>query len=659
VGVKVSVVVPVWNPGKYIDRCVDSLLAQTMPPADFEVLFMDDGSTDGTERRLDAWAAAYEQFRVHHLPNSGWPGKPRNEGIDRAVGEYVFFMDNDDVMGVQSLERMYAIAARNDSDIVLGKVVSDWRGVPHHVFKQTRERCTVRDAPLFDSLTPHKMFRRQFLLEHGIRYPEGKRRLEDQLIMARAYFPARSVSIVGDYVCYYYLRRADGSNAGSARIDPPGYYANLREVLDVVEANTEPGELRDSIHRRFYRGEMLGRVGGAAVLNYHPAFRERVFAEVRALALDARFSPGVHAGLAPLTRVQSYFVRENRLEDLLSYTERVTDIRGNARLEGLEWRSGSLVLGVRAWLEYAGKPLELDKRDGRLLLPAELTLAAPTEQRDCSDQFAAARIDATVRNRDTFDEFFAPTEMRPTQAQSADKVRAEWVGEIRLDPGTLLEGAPLPRGVWDLYLRLSALGITRAMRFGRNRAAAADRGVRPALVGHDTGIAVAIPYWTTPHGNLSLDIDQFAQSLKTAVRPGKAGLLPFGAGTRPVVRLTLPVTSFVDRSVAGVMRFIERETGAEVTSELELTGEGDKIRLAAALPRRADGLSAGRWDIAVQIPELGWPQAVRMDHVLRVPEHGTPRLTLDPRLRRLRRYRLAVRQGARDFARLVREARAL
>src|SRR5690606_10559708 len=138
----------------------------------------------------------------------------------------------------------------------------------------------------WDSLTPHKMFRRAFLAEHDIRFPEGKRRLEDQVFMMKAYFPEKAVSILGDYTCYYYWRRTDKKNAGSAPIDPTGYYNNLREVFDVVEANTEPGEFRDTILRRFYRVEMLGRINDKSILRYDEDRRQRVFGEVRKLALE-------------------------------------------------------------------------------------------------------------------------------------------------------------------------------------------------------------------------------------------------------------------------------------------------------------------------------------------------------------------------------------
>ena len=93
---KVSAIVPVYNPGPDIDELLESLLGQTLPAGELELIFVDDGSTDGTPARLDELAARHEHVRVQHIPNSGWPGKPRNLGIDMATGDYVFFADNDD-----------------------------------------------------------------------------------------------------------------------------------------------------------------------------------------------------------------------------------------------------------------------------------------------------------------------------------------------------------------------------------------------------------------------------------------------------------------------------------------------------------------------------------------------------------------------------------
>ena len=107
------------------------------------------------------------------------------------------------------------------------------------------------------------MFRRSFLDQHGIRFPEGRRRLEDQLFVVTAYFAARVISIVADETCYFYMA---SRRRRECRLEPGlgsrGYYANLREVLDVVVANTEPGPQRDLLMRRFFRAQLVGRLAG-------------------------------------------------------------------------------------------------------------------------------------------------------------------------------------------------------------------------------------------------------------------------------------------------------------------------------------------------------------------------------------------------------------
>ena len=207
---KVSVIVPVYNPGANIDDCIESLLGQSLPPEEYEVIFVDDGSTDETPARLDALAAEHEHVRVEHIPNSGWPGKPRNVGIEMARGEYVYFVDNDDWIGTRrAASGCTSARSRDEADIVIGKVVGEGKFVARSVFKRDRRDVTLEWAPLVRLLTPHKLFRKALLDEHGIRFPEGRRRLEDHVFVMHAYFHAQGISILTGYPCYHWVLRED------------------------------------------------------------------------------------------------------------------------------------------------------------------------------------------------------------------------------------------------------------------------------------------------------------------------------------------------------------------------------------------------------------------------------------------------------------------
>src|SRR3712207_5266398 len=113
----VSVVIPVYNTRPYLAECLDSVLTQDLPRSDFEVVAVDDGSTDGSAELLDSYCGRYRNLRVIHQENSGWPGRPRNVGRDASRGSYVFFADSDDCLGPEALRRMCDFAVRHGSDV--------------------------------------------------------------------------------------------------------------------------------------------------------------------------------------------------------------------------------------------------------------------------------------------------------------------------------------------------------------------------------------------------------------------------------------------------------------------------------------------------------------------------------------------------------------
>src|SRR5215212_2815871 len=155
---KVSAIVPVYNPGSDIEDCIRTLLDQSLPSDQYEVIFVDDGSTDDTPARLDELAAQHDNVRVEHIANSGWPGRPRNVGMDMARGEYIYFVDNDDWVGREALERLYEAAKSSGDDIVMGRVVGHGKFIPRGLFKEPREHLTLEAPQLLSLLTPHKLF---------------------------------------------------------------------------------------------------------------------------------------------------------------------------------------------------------------------------------------------------------------------------------------------------------------------------------------------------------------------------------------------------------------------------------------------------------------------------------------------------------------------
>ena len=510
--IKVSVIVPVWNPGPYIDACVRSILDQTLGSDEVEGILVDDGSTDETPARLDALAARHPSLQVIHQENSGWPGKPRNVGLSAARGEYVFFLDNDDRLGPEALERLYAMAHRNDADVVLGKMAGFHRGVPRDLFLANVDRAVLGETPLFDGLTPHKLFRRSFVEEHGLQFPEGRRRLEDLVFVVGAYFAAGTISVLSDYVCYYHIRREDLSNAGLRRIEPVGYYANLREVIGIVEANTEAGPLRDRLLERFARIELAGRFNDRTFLAHPTDYRESIYAEILSVVED-HIPPSVDAILAPLNRVQMALLRRHRMDLLTELAEADTTVSAQARLTRLQRsRLPAFEIDFGAWLGLGSRPFTPERRGDGFLLPVPPRVAevVPDEARALPGG-AEPVVRLVLRKRDDWAEVVAPTDVAPTTGSPTGGDDFDGLGvpaldaRSTIDPRSVAVGGPIWPGTWDLLARVEAFGYMRDARLGSVRAPGLPASVR-SIGSPGPPLLRSRVYWTDPGDNLAVRV---------------------------------------------------------------------------------------------------------------------------------------------------------
>lgn len=141
----VSVIVPAYNVAPYLNQCVDSVLHQTF--ADFELLLVDDGSTDATPSLCDAYAACDARVHVVHQANSG-PSGARNAVLSLTRGEFVTFLDGDDWLESDTLEVSLQAAHQSRADVVLWPYVREYQGLslPKRLFQFEQRVFDARET---------------------------------------------------------------------------------------------------------------------------------------------------------------------------------------------------------------------------------------------------------------------------------------------------------------------------------------------------------------------------------------------------------------------------------------------------------------------------------------------------------------------------------
>ncbi|MDC6389770.1 glycosyltransferase [Maribacter sp. PR1] len=218
---KVSVIVPIYNVEKYLDRCLNSLLNQTLQ--DIEIILVDDGSPDNCPSLCDAYALKDSRIKVIHKENAGL-GFARNSGLEIATGDFVAFVDSDDYVDVNMYQKLYKTALDNSLDTVycgLNNVDAELNIIP---ISEVSE-FTLFDTPekiqqvLLDMIATepsskverkyrmsvwHAIYSRKIIVKNNIKFWSEREYLSEDIIFDIDYLSnATRIAIIPDSFYYY------------------------------------------------------------------------------------------------------------------------------------------------------------------------------------------------------------------------------------------------------------------------------------------------------------------------------------------------------------------------------------------------------------------------------------------------------------------------
>lgn len=229
---QISIIVPVYNKSEYLRTMLDSVLNQSF--SDFEIILIDDGSTDGSERIADEYQQKDSRVKVKHIKNEG-VSHARNVGLDVAKGEYITFIDSDDTVAEDYLLNMYRLAEENSVPIVICGIIKLWPDQfdkevilpPYRGRKEMRdiinEFASVQKQTGIYGFCAAKIVSRELI---------GSNRFDEKVVLAedfdfylKLYRQIHSIYFT-DYAGYYYVQNTDNSPM-KVQDDKIDYYSQL------------------------------------------------------------------------------------------------------------------------------------------------------------------------------------------------------------------------------------------------------------------------------------------------------------------------------------------------------------------------------------------------------------------------------------------------
>jgi CDP-glycerol glycerophosphotransferase len=248
---KVTVVMPVYNVADYLLDALVSVLSQSYK--NFEVIAVNDGSTDGSEKILEMLAAEISHLTVINQKNLG-VAEARNRGVAAVSSDskYLMFIDSDDLMPKRAIAKLVAAAESTDAQLTAGKTVTFYgvryfdRPSTASFFAANRAGITLEHMPelLGDAVVWNKLFRVDYWRAQGFKFPSGVN-YEDMTLAAESYLNADRITLVSDAV-YFWRVRAEGESRSTVRFEQASLedrLLSMEQIANRIKAKIRAGKL--------------------------------------------------------------------------------------------------------------------------------------------------------------------------------------------------------------------------------------------------------------------------------------------------------------------------------------------------------------------------------------------------------------------------------
>lgn len=232
---KVSIIIPVWGVEKYISKCLDSLVNQTLE--DIEIIVVNDGSPDNSQKIIDEYVKKHPDKVKSYIKENGGQGSARNYGIEVSTGEYIGFVDSDDFVELDMFEKLYNKAKQDKSDIVVCgsyNVSEDYSKKEKDVFVNNYD--TDLENVLFGKMAVwNKIYKRNIIIDNKITFKE-KVWYEDLAFTLKAIINSSKFSFIDEPLYDYLIRQGSTMNNSNVERNLEILQA-FDDVLDYIYKN--------------------------------------------------------------------------------------------------------------------------------------------------------------------------------------------------------------------------------------------------------------------------------------------------------------------------------------------------------------------------------------------------------------------------------------